>query len=249
MFRQWRHRRILSRHSIPDPLWSGALREAPVLGRHDASALAHLRELALLFLHEKTFEQAGGLVLTDAMRVRIAVLACELVLELGLDSYDGFRAVIVYPDEFIVRGRAEHDDHGVVHVHDQVLSGEAWDQGPVVLAWSEVDASGRGEGFNVVAHEFAHKLDGLDGVVNGVPPLHRGMDRAGWSATFQREYDGLVVRLDAGEETWLDPYAAENPGEFFAVCTEMFFDVPVELKTEHPALYQLLSQYFRQDPA
>lgn len=249
MFRNWRRRRTLARHSIPDAVWHDMLRDTPALARLDDDSRVRLRDLALLFLHEKTLEPVSGFRFTEAMRVRIGALAARPVLNLGLDHYDGFRAVIVYESEFVVRGREEHDDAGVVHTHDHVLSGEAWEQGPVVLAWSEVDASGRGEGFDVVAHEFAHKLDALDGAVNGVPPLHRGMDRREWTDTFQREYDGLVERLDRGEEPWLDPYAAESPGEFFSVCSEMFFDVPDELLAEHPALYRLLAQYYLQDPA
>lgn len=249
MFRNWRRRRTLARHSIPDALWHDLLREAPALARLDDADRARLRDLALLFLHEKTLEPAGGLELTERMRVRIAALAARPILELGLDHYDGFRAVIVYAGEFVVRGHEEHDEAGIVHTHDRVLSGEAWEQGPVVLAWSEVEASGRGQGFDVVAHEFAHKLDALDGAVNGVPPLHRGMDRDEWTDTFQREYDRLIERLDAGDEPWLDPYAAESPAEFFSVCSEMFFDVPDPFRAEHPDLYRLLSAYYRQDPA
>lgn len=249
MFRNWRRRRTLARHSIPDALWHDLLRETPALSRLDEADLARLRDLALLFLHEKTLEPAGGLELTERMRVRIAALAARPILRLGLDHYDGFRAVIVYAGEFVVRGHEEHDEAGVVHTHDRVLSGEAWEQGPVVLAWSEVEASGRGDGFDVVAHEFAHKLDALDGAVNGVPPLHRGMDRNEWTATFQGEYDRLVGRLDAGDEPWLDPYAAESPAEFFSVCSEMFFDVPGQFRAEHPELYRLLALYYLQDPA
>src|SRR5690606_32502357 len=145
---------------------------------------------------EKAFVGARGLELTDAMRVRIAALACRLVLELGLDLYSEFRTVIVYPGEFLVRDREHIDDAGVVHMGDEVLSGEAWDVGPVVLSWADVEQSGRGDGYDVVAHEFAHKLDGLDGAVNGMPPLHRGMDPRAWADAFGRAYDELCELVD-----------------------------------------------------
>lgn len=240
---------MLESRSLPDDLWRTVVESVPVLARLRPEELGRLRELTLLFLAEKRLEPAGGLQLDDAKRVRIAALACLPVLELGLDCYDGFASVIVYPEEFVIRGRSEVDEDGVVHTWDDVLSGEAWEAGPVVLGWQEVEASGRGEGYNVVAHEFAHKLDLLDGAINGLPPLHRDMRVADWTGTFQKEYDELVATVERGEEGWLDPYAAEDPGEFFAVCAEMFFDVPDELAAEHPALYALLAAYFRQDPA
>jgi Mlc titration factor MtfA (ptsG expression regulator) len=239
----------LARRSIPDALWEETLVQCPILGRLDADARRRLRDLALLFLHEKSLEAAGGLVLDDAMRVRVAALACLPILELGLDCYDGFGSVIVYPDEFLVRNREVVDEAGVVHIGDDVLSGEAWEQGPVILAWSEVAQSGRGEGFNVVAHEFAHKLDMLDGEADGVPPLHRGMRVGDWVAAFDDAYDGLLDQLDRNEKPWLDPYAAEDAAEFFAVCSEMFFDVPRRFRAEYPALYAQLRAFYKQDPA
>jgi MtfA peptidase len=248
--RKWRRKRLLAKRSIPDDIWDAVLRETPVLQQLPTAEQRHLRELALLFLHEKAIEPARGLVLTDEMRARIAALACLPIqnIDAGLDLYDSFHAVIVYPDEFLVRGREHMDEAGVLHSSDEVLVGEAWEQGPVVLSWSDVEASGRGDGFNVVAHEFAHKLDALDGSVNGIPPLHRGMDRAAWTQAFQGAYDELCQRIDSGEDTWLDPYAAESPGEFFAVCTEMYFEVPGDFRTHYPALYEQMSLYFTPRP-
>ena len=249
LFKNARRRRILERNSIPDAFWDRVIGEVPSLARLPATDRSRLRELALLFMHEKSIEPAGDMRLDEAMRVQIAALACRPVLELGLDAYAGFVSVIVYPGEFLVRGREYEDEAGVVHTGDDVLSGEAWEQGPVILAWEDVQASGQGDGFDVVAHEFAHKLDLLDGAVNGVPALHANMSFELWVRTFQTAYDALISRLELGEVTWLDPYAAEDPGEFFAVCSEMFFDVPEELAVEHPDVYAQLSAFYRQDPA
>ena len=246
MFKGWRRRRIQSRYSIPDELWAGAVAAVPALARLDAQRQQRLRTLTLLFLHEKRFEPARGFVLDDEKRVRIAALACLPILELGFDAYAGFASVIVYPDEFVVRDRTYEDEDGVVHTGDDVLSGEAWEQGPVILAWSEVEASGRGEGFNVVVHEFAHKLDMLSGEADGVPPLHSGMRVPEWVAAFDAAYDDLVDQLERGEEPWLDPYAAEDPAEFFAVCAELFFDVPERLRSEYPDVYAQLARFFKQ---
>jgi Mlc titration factor MtfA (ptsG expression regulator) len=244
-----RRRRLLARHAIPTELWEATLAAVPSLAQLDPDARQRLHDLAVIFLHEKSLEPAAGFTLDDAMRVRIAALACRLVLALGIDCYAGFASVIVHPGEFLVRGREYEDEFGVVHESDDVLSGEAWEHGPVVLAWQDVLASGQGQGFDVVAHEFAHKLDGLEGVLNGMPALHRNMPHDDWVAAFQTAFDDLNARLDRDEETWLDPYAAEDPSEFFAVCTELFFDVPEKLDSEYPAIYAQLAAYYRQDPA
>jgi MtfA peptidase len=249
MFKAWRRRRILARHRVPEAQWAPLVAGVPALGRLDGAARERLRALCLLFLHEKRFEPAGGVVLDDAKRLRIAALACLPILELGFDAYSGFVSIVVYPDEFVVRDREYEDEDGVVHSGDDVLSGEAWQQGPVILAWSEVEASGLGEGFNVVAHEFVHKLDMLSGEANGVPPLHSGMRVPEWVAAFDAAYEDLVAQLYRGEEPWLDPYAAEDPAELFAVCAELFFDVPQDLRAEYPEVYAQLARYFKQDPA
>lgn len=249
LLRSWRRRRILANRSIPDAVWEQTVAGIPALTPLDTAGLERLRSLTLLFLHEKSIEPAGELQLDDTMCTRIAALASRPILGLGLDCYDGFISVIVYPEEFLVRDRETVDSAGVVHTADEILSGEAWEQGPVILAWREIEASGRGEGFDVVAHECAHKLDLLEGGINGMPPLHRGMHAGAWTETFQAAYDDLIRRLDRGEEPWLDPYAAEEPAEFFAVCVEMFFDVPAAFRDEYPALYAQLAAFFRQDPA
>jgi Mlc titration factor MtfA (ptsG expression regulator) len=249
LFRNRRRRRLLVRESISDSLWSEVVNDLPALSRLGPQAMLRLRELALLFIHEKRIEPAHGFETNESMRVRIAALACLPVLELGLDCYDGVRTIVVHPDEFVVSDREHMDDAGVVHSGDDVLSGEAWEQGPIVLAWKDIEASGRGEGYNVVVHEFAHKLDLLSGEMDGFPPLHRGMSAVDWRDAFQAGYDDLLARLDRGEDTLLDAYWAEDPAEFFAVCAEVFFDVPDAFRAEYPALYRQLRLFFKQDTA
>jgi Mlc titration factor MtfA (ptsG expression regulator) len=249
MFKAWRRRRILSREAISEELWRDTLAAAPALARLAPDAMSRLRELTLVFLHEKSFEPARGFELDDAQRLRIAALACWPVLELGLDAYSGFASIVVHPDEFLVRDREYEDEDGVVHVGDDLLSGETFEQGPVVLAWSDVEQSARGEGYNVVVHECAHKLDMLTGEANGVPPLHSGMRIPEWVAAFDEAHEDLEAQLTRGEEPWLDPYAAQDPAELFAVCAELFFDVPAELRREYPRVYEQLERFFKQDPA
>jgi Mlc titration factor MtfA (ptsG expression regulator) len=235
----WRRKRVLQKHRIDDALWASATRGLSFLPRSEK-----LRELALLFLAEKEFAGAQGMEVTDAMRVSIAAQACLPILELGLDWYAGFTGIVVYPGDFRVR-RAETDEHGVVHEWDDDLAGEAMPGGPVVLSW---DATANDPQINVVIHEFAHKLDMRNGAADGLPPLHPGMDRAAWTAAFEEAYEGFCDALERGKDTWLDPYAAEHPSEFFAVISEAFFKHAAETRRRYPAVYDQLKLFYRQDP-
>ena len=237
---EWRRRRVLARHSIDDALWRKATRGLGFL-----PGSPKLRELALLFLAEKQFAGAHGLAVTDEMRISIAAQACLPILELGLDWYAGWTGIVVYPGDFRVR-REIVDEAGVVHEWDDELAGEAMPGGPVVLSW---DATAHDPTMNVVIHEFAHKLDMLNGEADGVPPLHSGMDRRAWHAALEEAYEGFCDAVERGRDTWLDPYAAEHVSEFFAVITEAFFEDGRETRRRYPDLYAQLKRFYRQDPA
>jgi hypothetical protein len=232
----WRRRRTLHRHRLDEALWP----RLPFL-----PGSRKLKDLTLLFLAEKQLTSVHGLRLTDAMRVSIAAQACLPILELGLDWYSGWTGVVVYPGDFRVR-RTEVDEDGVVHEWDDELAGEAMPGGPVVLSW---DATANDPTMNVVIHEFAHKLDMLDGVADGKPPLHPGMDARAWQKAFTEAYEGLCDAVDRGRDTWLDPYASEHPSEFFAVVSEAFFEDPRETRRRYPDVYAQLKLFYRQDPA
>jgi len=237
---EWRRRRVLAKHRIDDALWNAATRPLKFLPQ-----APKLRELALLFLAEKEFSGAHGLELTDAMRISIAAQACTPILELGLDWYRGWRGIVVYPGDFRVR-RQEVDEDGVVHEWEDDLAGEAMPGGPVVLSW---DALAHDPAINVVIHEFAHKLDMLNGEADGVPPLHAGMDRDAWATVFDEAYEGFCDAVERGRDTWVDPYAAEHPSEFFAVISEAFFREPRETRRRYPGVYEQLALFYRQNPA
>ena len=246
-FGRWRRARILERHAIPIEAFDAALARLPILYRLDASERVRLREAASLFIHDKTFSAAGDAEVDDAIRLAIALQACLLTLNLGEDSYRGWSEIILYPDEFL-RSREEMDEAGVVHHSRDILAGESWHGGPLVLSLADVATSGRADGVNVVLHEFAHKLEMLNGDANGYPPLHRGMNAAAWAADFSNAYEDFRKRVDAGEHTAIDPYASYDPAEFFAVLTEVFFETPRLLDSEYPAVYRQLQQFYRQHP-
>ncbi|HEX7971181.1 MAG TPA: M90 family metallopeptidase [Thiobacillus sp.] len=246
-FGRWRRARILERHRIPLDLFRAGVEGLPILRGLNSDELLRLRESASLFIHHKTFSAAGGADVDAATQLAIALQACLLTLNLGEESYRGWNEIILYPDEFL-RHREEMDEAGVVHRSRDILAGESWLGGPLVLSIADVKVSGQADGYNVVLHEFAHKLDMLNGDANGFPPLHRGMDAAAWARDFGTAYDDLCARVDAGEDTAIDPYATTAPAEFFAVLTEMFFELPGLLRAEYPAVYQQLQQFYRQHP-
>ena len=246
-FRQLRRRRILRDTPLPEAAWRKVLRDHPILGGLTGDETRRLREMATLFLHEKIFEPVRGLELAEPARIAIAALCCLPALNLGMDWLEGWRTVIVYPAAFI-RKREQFDGYGVMHEWEEAITGEAWELGPLILSWADVEASGQGEGYNVAIHEIAHKLDLLNGEVDGFPPLHRGMSRKAWNNAFQTAFNDFQRRVDAGEDTDIDPYAAEEPGEFFAVLSEYFFETPDLVEAEYREVYRQLAAFYRQDP-
>jgi MtfA peptidase len=245
-----REARTLERRAIPDALWQLTLARFPFLCWRSEADIARLRDMSTLFLAAKEFTGTDGLVIDDEMAVAIAAQACLPVLHLGLAWYDGFVGIVVHADVVIAQ-REFVDEAGVVHAYEEELSGEAMHGGPVMLSWSDVDDSGESAevGYNVVVHEFAHVLDMRDGVADGVPPLADRAARDAWVAVLSDEYEDFCDRVDAEEDTLLDPYAAQAPEEFFAVCAEAFFVAPRDLLHEHPRMYALLAGFFKQDPA
>jgi MtfA peptidase len=248
--RNWRRRRTLATAAIPEPLWRQALDALPFLAIYTEEEIRRLRERVVVFLSEKSIVGAADFAVTPLMRVLIAMQACAPALWLDADCYDGWENVVVYPDEFII-AREFEDEAGVVHRHREQLAGESMPGGPVVLSWSDVEAGADWDsaGMNLVIHEFAHKLDMRNGDANGCPPLPAGMRPGDWQRTMNVAYEHFRARVESGEDTAIDPYAAESPAEFFAVLSEVFFAEPALLIHDYADVYDLLRRYYRQDPA
>ena len=256
MIRRWlqrlqarREAAIVKRRAIPDDLWKRTLVRYPFLQRRHAADAAELRRLTSLLLDRKEFSVVGGLKLTDMLAVSIAAQAALPALRLGLGVYDSFVGIVVHPGAVLVP-RSHQDEDGVVHEYDDALAGEFVQGGPLMLSWPDVRMAGRDsqQAYNVVIHEFAHVLDAANGEPNGVPPLPADIPRAEWLRTLDDEFSRFNARVDAGEDTALDPYAAQGHDEFFAVASESFFVDPGGLQAEHPAFYALLRRFYQQDP-
>jgi Mlc titration factor MtfA (ptsG expression regulator) len=252
-----RRRERLKRRPFP-PEWLAILRaRVPCFNRlgpdDQRELLGHIR----VFLAEKTFEGCNGLVITDEIRLTIAAQACILLLHRDTDYYPGLDTILVYPGRYRGR-RVVTGPGGVVSESDEVRAGESWQGaisvrggGPVILSWDDVRAGAADlhDGRNVVFHEFAHQLDGESGSIEGAPRLEHPSAYAAWARALSEEFDRLRVDLAWDRPTLLGGYAATNPAEFFAVATEFFFERPGALRQRHPALYDQLARFYRQDPA
>ena len=228
---------------VANALWQQVLTHSKAATHLDRESVARLRLSAEQFMQSKSFEAAGGMELDDAIRLRIAFHACLLTLNVSHLHYKALHSIIIYPDAFLSPHR-HIDQAGVVHDGKRTLAGEAWLRGPVVLAWSDVLHPRPGG--NVILHEFAHKLDGVNGAVNGFPPMPPSLSARQWSTDFQRAFEALNWQLDAGHHAGIDPYAATSPAEFFAVCCESFFEDPVRLHSAFPEVYGQLERFFGQ---
>ena len=249
-FEHQRIRYTLGHHPVPHEAWEKLMREGNIFTGLSAVERAHLRELTTLFFHRKDLSGVQGLTVSPEMAVAVAAQACLLILKLGLDSYDGWVEVVIYPGAFRVT-RDSADEIGLISHQDQQLHGESWSRGPVILSWDEVaaDIAASHPGHNVVVHEFAHKLDMLDGSANGIPPMHHGMVREKWTEAFSEAFAHLQQQLVQHHRPRLNPYGATAPAEFFAVVSEYFFSDPHTLRREAPAVYDQLALFYRQDPA
>ncbi len=243
-----RNRRLQSQPFPPQ--WLGMVRQQlPAYRFMSVDEQYQLQRLILRFVNDISFIGCGGQVVDDRVRISIAAHACTLLINRPEQFYEGLQAVLVYPSAFIADREVMHED-GVVSRDVDVMSGESWETGKVVLAWEDVLHSLQHphDGFNVVLHEFAHQLDQASGAVNGCPVLDTGVSRQEWARTLTDAFTQLQVDTEAGRPTLLDGYGASEPAEFFAVSTECFYEQPWQLAAEHPALFERLHQFYRSDP-
>ena len=230
--------------SIPDEQWQSVSVLLPPLAQLAQTERSRLRELVRLFLAEKRIAGSAGFALSPAQRLEIATWACLPVLHIGIAAYRGFRGIIVYPDEFLAP-REECDEIGVVHEGYEQVAGESWDQGPILLSWADVEQARRSDGYNVVIHECAHKLDMADGEMNGVPDLSgSGISGAEWQRVMEAAWRQMHAEEQRCGAIVIDDYALESPAEFFAVLSEQFFTDRERLAAALPQACALLERFY-----
>lgn len=239
---------------LPEALWRATLARYPFLAQREDEELARLRAMAAEFLAQKEFHGAGGLEITDEIALAIAAQAVLPVLHLGLRWYDDFVGIVVHPDEVVAR-RTQVDETGIVHDWDEVLAGESMEGGPVMLNWHDVAQAGATAetGFNVVIHEFVHKIDMRDGAPDGCPPLPSRAARQHWLGVLQPQYERFreqvtIAERFGGEPPWLDDYGAVAIDEFFAVACEAYFVNRERFTREFPELTGLFDGFYRSTP-
>jgi Mlc titration factor MtfA (ptsG expression regulator) len=251
MFDLFKNRRRAALREQPlTPKERGILaKNVPYLAKLSDADRAELEGLVRIFVAEKSFEGCGGIELTEEMKLTIAAQACLLLLHRETDIYPGVDSILVYPHAY--RAPTQTRAGGVVIEGGEARLGESWTRGTVVLAWDHVrsGASQPSDGQNVVLHEFAHQLDGEDGAMDGAPALEARARYTSWAHVLGEEFEELSRKLHAGRRSDIDPYGATNPAEFFAVITEMFFERSRAMKSRHPALYDELAAFYKQDPA
>jgi Mlc titration factor MtfA (ptsG expression regulator) len=236
--------------ALPDGLWQLTLARYPFLSQRPPADLLRLRELTAEFLGRKEFHGAGGLVISDEIALAIAAQAVLPVLHLGLRWYDDFVGIVVHPDQVVAR-RSATDDAGVAHEWDEEVAGEAMDQGPVMVNWHDVAHAGTSAalGYNVVIHEFVHKLDLRDGVLDGCPPMRSRQARDHWLQVMRTEYERfreqvIVAERFGGARPWLDDYGATAIDEFFPVACEAYFVNRERFTQDFPQLTELFDGFY-----
>ena len=253
MIKWWRKRRRarVQARAFPAPWRTIVERNFGLFSSLTSEEQDDLLDRMKVFLAEKKFEGCGGLEMTDEIRVTVAAQACLLLLhQEDPHYYPHLMTILIYPHAYVASQKRVLAG-GIVVEEPSARLGESWVRGVVVLSWDDVrsGASCANDGHNVVLHEFAHQLDQEDGVSDGAPILEQRSHYVAWARVLGAEFEDLRLRLDRGRSTDIDPYAATDPAEFFAVVTEAFFEKPKSLRRKHPELYEELSAYYTQDPA
>lgn len=242
--------RFVAAPTVDETAWQTGLAHAALLRALSPAGCARLREFTARFLKDKAITPVAGLELQPWQRVVIAAQACLPCLQLGYGALRGWHEVVVYPGQFGLR-RHHHDEQtGVVTEWDDELAGEAWERGPIILSWADIEAdlNEPDQGLNVILHEIAHKLDALGGALDGTPPLPDAAALRAWISAMQSAFDVLCAEVEAGRETPIDPYAADCPEEFFAVVSEYHWSAPAHLAEVMPGVAGQLRRFYGPSP-
>ncbi len=245
-----RRRTNLLRTPLPPEVTGQIARTVPVYERLAPALRERVDAKVSVFLAEKIFTGCKDAVVTDSLRWTIAGHACLLLAGRTDDwVFDELDEILVHPLSWRREERIDLGDGVEIREPWATFDGESWVRGPVILSRGAIRRSLReADGYNVVFHEFAHQLDAENGAMEGCPVLPPSL-HAEWARVMGEEYRRLVDDDAAGRESFLDPYGAEHPSEFYAVAVESFLELPAELREAHPALYDVLVRGFGFDPS
>jgi len=237
---------------IPSEWGSWLDKDLPFYGRLTLDDQCKLQRLIQIFIPEKHWEGLDGFTLTPRIQVSIAAQACLLLLHLDHDYYRRVQSIFIYPT-------ARRLDLSPYPSSDPSaepfgFSGMASSGGTIILCWDAVKGGSMhgNDGRNVVFHEFAHALDWNDHLADGTPLLASKEQFNQWVDIMTQHYEELVHSRDGqskGYKSVIREYGSTNPTEFFACATEAFFEKSSLMRRRLPDLYQLLQQYFQQNPA
>jgi hypothetical protein len=239
-----RRRRKIQQGAWP-PRWTEHLfHNARLCRLLDDAHMTLLQQRTQVLVAEKHWEAVDGLTLTEEVQVTIAGQAALMLLGTDDFYFDNVSTIVVFPESF------ERDVRSGYLTERRHHAGEAWHGGPVILSWQDVLAGGRNphDGHNLILHEFAHTLDGIDGEMGGNVIFEDQATMQRWAEVSQREFQALQNAAKLSQRTLLDHYGATNLAEFFAVASETFFELPQKLQSHHTELFELLMTYYRVDP-
>jgi len=249
---RWLYRRHLGRKLLSTPLSAEFLaalqRRMPLYNRLPADLQQAMQGCINRFLFDMVFVGCNDFEIDDEVRLTVAANACLLILNRERKFFSGFESILIYPNTIIAR-QVSRD--GLVETHyDSTRAGESWHRGPLVLSWSDVEQGLRHDhdGHNVILHEFAHKLDEENSVIDGLPILREPEHYREWAEVLTREYDEFLLRVDSNRNEVIDDYGAVSAVEFFAVATESFFEKSKKMKRQLPELYAQFQQFYGLDP-
>ena len=223
--------------------------EVPLLAALDKQQKERLMGLIKIFFDEVEYIPCGGLKMDKKISLSIAAQACLLTVNNPTQKhFEALNTIYVYPQAF--KSNISSTDGGIMKEEESIRLGQS-QRGSIVLSWDDCQkgASHHNDGQNVVFHEFAHQLDQEHGSADGVPILENRSAYLEWGKIMYPHFLELREKAKKHQASLIDPYGATNEAEFFAVCTELFFERGDKLKQKHPDIYSVMQHYYGLDTA
>ena len=186
----------------------------------------------LNFMEAKEFEYID---VEQEERMPLLISAAAVQLTFGLENYhlDHFKTIYILRENYRFG------------LYNMPFEGHVSEDG-IYLSWSNFirEFTDYTDGQNVGLHEMAHALAYVNFTVE------EGKDDSFHNKfkDFSEVARPVFEKMQAGETTVLDPYAATNYHEFWAVSVETFFEKSHAFKKQLPELYRGLCILLNQDP-